>query len=381
MSAHAGRARASAACTACIRRSWLLSELGGPLEYRARDRTRLLEALALGDDELLKALAGRRSAELGARYADFHAGELAGAGDVQRICRHCGGYPRLLGGQYAPHMLEVLGGSQRLVELASGPCVAILGSAAASDYGLASARSLARGLGATGVTVIAGLTDGIAAAAHAGVLDANGASVAVMGGGLDVACPARRRSLYGRVRQRGCAVSELPLGCRGRRWGQLASERIVVELASVTVLVEADDTPAELAGGRLAQSLGRVLAAVPGRVCSPLSRGTNAMLMEGARLVRGAHDVLELLGPLGRPGEVAMASPTGRACDPLAGLPAGLRATLERVGAGCDTPDRLARAGEDPATVLVTLSQLELLGLLIRGDGGRYLPCEPLTAM
>ena len=392
MSGRDERAPASTACLACARRSWLLSELGGPLECRARDRTRLLEVLALGDRELLKALAGRRAAELSARYADFHIGEPGRAQDVERICRHCAGYPHGLGGRYGPHMLEVLGGSQRLVELAGGPSVAILGSAAASDYGLASARSIARGLGASGVTVIAGLTDGIAAAAHTGALDANGASVAVMGGGLDVACPARRRSLYGRIRERGCAVSELPVGCRGRRWGQLASERIVVELARVTVLVEAEDTPAGLAGARLAQARGRTLAAIPGRICSPLSRGTNAMLMEGASLVRGARDVLELLGPLGGSGVAPATASTGLAgpasnplaglgSDPLAGLTTGLRATLERVGAGCDTPDRLARAGEDPAAVLLALTELELLGLVIRGDGGRYVPCEPLTGM
>jgi DNA processing protein len=373
-----------AACLACARRSWLLSELTGPLEYCARDRTRLFELLALGDRELLKALAGRRAAELSARYVAFPAGETERPPDVERICRHCAGYPRGLGGRHGPHMLEVLGGSRRLVELAGGPSVAILGSAAASDYGLASARSLARGLGASGVTVIAGLTDGIAVAAHMGALDADGASVAVMGGGLDVACPARRRSLYGRVRERGCAVSELPLGCRGRRWGQLASERIVVELASVTVLVEAEDTPAALAGARLAHARGRTLAAIPGRICSPLSRGTNAMLMQGASLVRGARDVLELLGPLGASGSAPASAPAGLAglaSNPLAGLPAGLRATLERVGAGCDTPDRLARAGEDPAAALLALTELELLGLVIRGDGGRYVPCEPLTGM
>lgn len=369
------------ACLACARRSWLLCELGGPLEYCARDRTRLLELLALGDRELLKALAGRRTAELSGRYADFHVEETAGAPDVERICRHCAGYPQGLRGGYGPHMLEVLGGSRRLVELAAGASVAILGSAAASDYGLASARSLARGLATSGVTVIAGLTDGIAAAAHTGALDANGASMAVMGGGLDVACPARRRSLYARVRERGCAVSELPTGCRGRRWGQLASVRVAVELASVTVLVEAEDTPGGLAGARLAQALGRTLGAIPGRICSPPSRGTNAILMEGASLVRGAHDVLELLGPLGGSGSAPARASAGRARDPLAGLTPGLRATFERVGAGCDTPDRLTRAGEDPAAVLLTLTELELLGLVIRGDGGRYVPCEPLTAM
>jgi DNA processing protein len=378
MRASGEQARASTACAACARRAWLLSELGGPLEYSARDRGRLVELLALGDGELLMALAGRRADELRGRYADFvfDAGEPPRVEGVERICRHCGDFPRGLSGGHAPHMIEVLGGVARLVELARAPVVALLGSSRASDYGVAVARSLARGLGASGVTVVAGFGEGIAVAAHAGALDAGAGSVAVMGGGLDVACPVGRRPLHARVVGRGCAVSELPLGCQGRRWGQLAGERIVVELASVVVLVEAGETPGDLAGTRIAQALDRVVGVVPGRVTSPLSLGTNAMLAQGANVVRGADDVLELLGPLGgsRPGGTA-----ARAGAPVSGLSAELRATLERVGAGCDTPARLLRAGGDPVEVLAALTELELLGLLIRGDGGRYLPSGPLS--
>jgi DNA processing protein len=135
-----------------------------------------------------------------------------------------------------------------------------------------------------------------------------------------------------------------------------------------------------LAGARLAQARGRILAAVPGRVSSRLSCGTNAMLMDGARLVRGAEDVLELLGPLGAaPQRAGLASgPTaGFTGTPRKRLPARLSTTLERVGAGCDTPDRLTRAGTESNEVLLALSELELMGLLVRGDGGRYLAREP----
>ncbi|HYB23483.1 MAG TPA: DNA-processing protein DprA [Solirubrobacteraceae bacterium] len=372
------------ACRECVRRSWLLCALGGPLEYCARDRSRLLDLLALDDEGLLAAVGGRRRRELRARHASFplpgrsvislrggcadgrDTAQLASAPGVQRICRHCAGYPQLLGWPAAPPMLEVDGGAARLAQLASVPAVAIMGSMRASDYGRELAGSIARGLSAAGVTVVASLADGIAAAAHAGALEAGGASVAVLGGGLGVACPARWRWLYERVRERGCAISELPADCHGRRFGAVASERIVVGLASVTVLVEAEQTPGDLAGAHIAGALGRVLAAVPGRVTSPLSRATNVLLMDGARLVRGAGDVLELLGVPGAPA-------------PCIQLSTHLRAVLERVGAGEDTPDRLADTGRSPAEVLLALSELEAMGLLRRGHGGRYLPREPLT--
>ena len=269
MSSVSPTARPQGACAGCLRRSWLLSSLSGPMEHCARDRARLLELLALPDAQLLEALAGRRKAQLRAGYERFHADELTYDPQLQSICRHRRGYPRALDGPAAPPMLHVAGGAARLAKLTAAPVVTILGSRAASDYGMQMARSLARGLAASGVTVAASLTDGIAVAAHAGALDAGGGSVAVMGGGLDASCAARRRTLYERVTRDGCAVSELPHDCAGRRWGLLASERILAELPRVTVVVEADASPGELAAARNAQALGRTVAAVPGRVTSP----------------------------------------------------------------------------------------------------------------
>jgi DNA processing protein len=361
------------ACARCLRRGWLLASLGGPLEYCARDRARLIELLALADGELLDAVAGARAAELRARYERFHPRELGRVEGVETICRHRRDYPRALADPASPHMLAVAGGARALVRLTAAPVVAIVGSTRASDYGMEMARSLARGLTASGVTVTASIGDGIAVAAHAGALDAGGASIAVVGGGLGVSCPARRRSLYERVTRAGCAVSELPHDCAGRRWGQLASERIVVGLAQLTVLVEAEQTPGDLAGTRIARALGRGVGAIPGRVTSPLSRGTHELLTDGAQLIRGPEDVLELLYRLGPSDERPS---TGS--EAHAGLEPRLKAVLECVGSGSDTPDKLTRAGADSAEALLALSELELMGLLARGDGGRYLLRDPL---
>jgi DNA processing protein len=358
------------ACEGCVRRSHLLRELSGPLDFRAGDRDRLIELLALEDRELLQALAGRRTAELCAWHERFHPGEHPES-QVEAVCGHDARYPRGLRGAQAPRMLYVAGGVDRLAKLAGGPVVAIVGSARASDYGLEMARSLARGLAASGVTVAGGMGDGIARAAHCGALEADGPSVAVIGAGLR-AVPARRRSLCERVRRRGCAVSELPGDTGGRRWGPAASERIVAGLAPLTVVVEAADSSRELAPARIAQALGRTVAALPGRVTSPLSAGTNALLMDGAALVRGPGDALDLLS-------LSPCQPPAEASPPLqTALTPRLRATLEQVGAGRDTPGKLAGDGGDPEEILLRLSELELMGLLARGDGGRYVPRGPL---
>jgi DNA processing protein len=175
------------------------------------------------------------------------------------------------------------------------------------------------------------------------------------------------------VTQTCCIISELPCDCRGRRWGQLASERIVVELAALAIVVEADESPEDLAAARMAQALGRTVAAIPGRITSPLSRGSHALLIDGADLIRGAADALELLYRIGAPAPDVCA-----VREAYAGLEPKLTRTLERVGAGSDTPAELSGAGMSAGEVLLALSELELMGLLSRGDGGRYVLCHPL---
>jgi DNA processing protein len=145
----------------------------------------------------------------------------------------------------------------------------------------------------------------------------------------------------------------------------------------MAVVVEADDTPEDLAAARIAVALGRTVAAIPGRVTSPLSRGTHALLMDGATLVRGPRDVLELLYTVGTAEQCEPPpAPVGAPTD--TGLQPHLRAILERVGSGCDTPDKLARAGVEPSAAVLALSELEVIGLLARGDGGRYMPRNAL---
>jgi len=372
------------ACGDCVRRSWLLGKLSARLDYRSRDQSRLLDLLELKDEQLIEAIAGVWREDLRRRWERY---ELDGPPGVATVCRHCGDYPSMLGEHaLAPRMLHVVGGRERLRELTSEPAVAIVGSERATDYGMEMARSLARGLAASGVTVIGALANGIAAAAHAGALEVDRPAVMVMAGGVDVARPASRRGLYERAISSGCAVAELQCGFGPRRWSGLACIRTVVGLAGLTIVVEADEGP-ELIGARAALRMRRTVAAVPGRVTSPVSRGTNALLMQGAPLVRGPEDALRWLYGLhqrpsmGRIPEHGQAAGHGRRLQHRrAGkLEPRLQTVLEQVGAGRDTPGQLTGAGEDPGETMLALSELELMGLLARGDGGRYVPREHLA--
>ena len=254
--------------------------------------------------------------------------------------------------------------------LTTSPVVAIVGSGRATDYGIEIAGDLARGLAASGVTVAGTLGHAIDRVAQARTLEAGGAAVSVVDCGLDTTAPARSRSLRALSMREGTVVSELPCTYPPRRWSTCAAVRIVAALATVTVVVEAEDAVVGLGCARIAQSLRRTVAAVPGRVTSPASRACHALLREGAHLVSGPGDVLDLLCDVDR-----QTMPDDR----LAQLEPRLRAVLASVGAGADTPQSLIGKADRAGEVLQALSELELMGLLARGDGGRYVARRHLT--
>ncbi|HEV2973763.1 MAG TPA: DNA-processing protein DprA [Solirubrobacteraceae bacterium] len=378
---------AGGACADCLRRSWLLAELGAVLDCNCRADARLLELLELDDRALIAALGGRRRAALEQRHATYRrppAGPSGsgstraplGAADVASVCRHDTRYPPGALAARGLGALHVLGGLERLQALAAEPVVAFVGRASASDYGVAVAASLARGLAAAGVVVASGLAGGIGPAALAGALELGAPTLGVIAGGLDTGAPARQRVLRERLTRAGCALAELPCGSPRRRSAVLGGERLLAALADVALVVESEQSPNALAGARVARSLGRAVAAVPGRVGSRGARGPHALLREDARLVTCASDVLDLLCDADRRDVVLRERHRPNRYD---GLDPALRHVLERVGAGADTPGRLLDRGHDAGELLRALGELELMGLLARGDGGRYVQRDPLA--
>jgi DNA processing protein len=372
----------SGVCPQCARRAWLFTKLSARIDFRALDLSRLWPVLELSDIDLIDALGGRRREELHKAYVEWEPApdtHRTSGGDrdteVQSICRHHALYPRALRKHaLAPHALTVRGGAERLDRILKEQVVAIVGTRRASDYGMETARGLARGLAASGLTVASGLTEGIPAAVHSGALEANGSSLTVMSGGVDRCSPAWSRGLHLRITSSGCAISEPATRGRGHRWWEAGRARTLALLARLVIVVEAAERPWELACAHVARAHGRLVAAVPGRVNSPASRGTNSLLMSGARFVRCPQDALDLLYE-GIVREQAHALTESIELDPR------LRAVLERVGDGADTVAKLAAQGSKSNDAALALTELEMRGLLLRGDAGRYVPRAGTLAM
>lgn len=372
--------RAIDACDSCLRRTWLLAALS-PFLDRVRDRYgRPDELLALSDDDLIDGLAARRSGFIRPAYDAFDAEDARSVVQVAglaAVCRHRDDYPRALLDVPAPP--AVLYGAGPFVTgegtergLFSGtdtwaserPAIAIVGARRCSEYGREVARSLGRGLAAAGVPVVSGMALGVDSAAHEGALDAGGPTVAVLGCGADVAYPASKRRLYARLTERGGVISELPPGFAARRWCFPVRNRIIAGLASLTVVIEGGERSGSLITARLARDLGRDVGAVPGRITQPAASGPNALLFDGAHVIRGAQDVLDVLFGAG-----ARTAPPPRDASILE---PGLRRLLAEVAAGTATPAALTAAGFALDAALAGLAELEVGGFVKRGAGGEY---------
>jgi DNA processing protein len=188
-------------------------------------------------------------------------------------------------------------------------------------------------------------------------------TVAVLPASADRPYPKANRRLYRELLTLGAAVSELPPTTRIRSWMFPARNRIIAGLTGMTVVVEAGTRSGSLVTARLARELGRPLGAVPGRVTSPQSTGSNALLKDGAALVRGAQDVLDLLFETG-----SRIAPV----DYRPQLNPELSALLQAIGAGHDTAGALSRRGLLGERGLAALATLELSGYVRREAGGRY---------
>jgi len=175
--------------------------------------------------------------------------------------------------------------------------IAVVGARRATAAGRVLTEELAMSLAESGMTVVSGLARGADAAAHRGALAGGGRTIAVLGCGIDRTYPVEHGRLRRDIEARGAVLSELPLGTTPDSHNFPRRNRIISGLSLGVVVTEAAIDSGSLITARLAADQGREVFAVPGFVKEETSRGTNALIKEGATLVERAQDVVESLMP------------------------------------------------------------------------------------
>lgn len=200
-------------------------------------------------------------------------------------------------GPARPYGLWCRGDSRHLLDVASAPSVALVGSRDPSIYGTEATTHLAAELARRGYTVISGGAMGIDIAAHRAALTQQGSdlpTIAFMAGGLDRLYPAQNSDALNMIVDRGLIMSEVSVGNTPTRWRFLERNRLIAALARHTIVVEARWRSGALNTARHAMEIGRTLWAVPGQINSPNSVGTNSLLRDGlAQTLTEAADILE----------------------------------------------------------------------------------------
>lgn len=252
--------------------------------------------------------------------------------------------------------------------------IAVVGSRAATAYGLRVAADLGEGLVQRGVTVVSGAAFGIDAAAHRGALAGGGPTVAVLARGLDRAYPQAHEGLLREIAAEGAVVSELPLGWAPYRQRFIARNRIIAAMSVGTVVVEAGLRSGSLNTAKAARGLVRHVAAVPGPVTAAQSAGCHKLLREtDATLVTDVAEVLDLMGRL----SLDAVGPARAVMTPETELDDLDRSVWSAVPVR--TPADLGRlqglTALDTPTLLSVLGRLTMVGIVERrGEGWRKVP-------
>jgi DNA processing protein len=273
------------------------------------------------------------------------------------------GYPRYLREiPNPPPLLYVMGAIQETDRWA----VAVVGTRRLTTYGRQVTQDLVTGLLQNGVTIVSGLARGIDAIAHKTALDLGGRTLAVLGSGLDCVYPAEHRGLVKQMAAgQGAAISEYALGVQPEAKNFPPRNRLISGLSLGVIIVEAGERSGALITATFALEQNREVFAVPGNIHSPVSKGPNRLIQQGAKLITSVQDVLEELNLTMAPQQKALQLALPESAEEAA-LWGHLTSEPRHI-------DELSQAvGLPSGLVSSTLTLMELKGMVRQVGGMNY---------
>lgn len=260
--------------------------------------------------------------------------------------------------------LYIMSGSSDVDSVFSGPRVAIVGARKVTEYGIFVTKKISYDLAKSGITIVSGLALGVDSLGHQGAIEAGGKTIAVMPSDVNNIYP---RSHYGLARKilssrpDNALVSEYIDNPTPMRHHFLERNRIIAGLSDGVLITEAAIRSGSLSTARHALELGVPVMAVPGRIDSPMSQGTNNLIKAGAHLVTSAEDVLAILG---------VSLPKQQTMSPILQTDNEIEAEIiKMVSAGVnDANELIKRSKFNTVDVQKSLTMLEIKGVIRSND-------------
>ncbi len=355
---------------ACHRSDWLLRLLelyGGAAELLRRPAAELAAeggvALQTAENLALQTRAADPEKEM----------RLAEKAGVSVLTVLDEGYPELLKKIYDPPIVIYVRG-----ELKPLPAAGIVGTRKATPYGLRMAGRLAQELAAAGVAVASGLARGIDTASHQAAVAAGGVTWAALGSGLNDIYPPENLKLSEKiVLSGGALISEFPMNKGSLAANFPRRNRIISGLSLATVVVEGGFESGAMITARFALDHGREVLAVPGQADSPMSKGPNYLIKNGAYPAESGDDIISCFPPealFGLKLQKSAAVPDSRTAAALGELSPDGRAAYDAIAgseSGLSADEVTLQLAWPVQRAAAALFELEASSL-VQSRGGRY---------
>lgn len=242
--------------------------------------------------------------------------------------------------------------------------IGIVGTRKATDIGKSIARKIGGDLAKSGIAVVSGLALGIDEAAHKGVVEAGGKTIAVLAVGLDRVYPQQNSGLAKKIfSDGGCIISEYPVGAISYPNRFIERNRIISGLSSAVVIIEAPEKSGALATAKFALEQNREIFVVPGPAGHINYVGSHELIRAGARLAASAKEILEDLNLEIQPEE--------RNISDLSAKQKDIFAVLEKAGHPLDV-DKISELLKIGISELNKEMTFLLLKGIIKEGGGKY---------
>jgi len=213
--------------------------------------------------------------------------------NIQIVTMFSEQYPELLRNVENPPCCLYCKGN---IDLLNSDCIAVVGSRKISDYGKVVTALFAREFVKAGLTVVSGMALGVDAVAHNTVLENNGATIAVMAGGFNHIYPSANIGLYRQICQNGLVITEYPPNAEPLAYNFPLRNRIIAGLSRGVLITEAGLKSGALHTKNYAVDAGREVFAIPGRITSSESEGTNNIIKQcQSCLVTSPKEIFEAL--------------------------------------------------------------------------------------
>ena len=176
--------------------------------------------------------------------------------------------------------------------------ISIVGTRNATDYGKRITQKLVSDLKdiLPNTIIVSGLAYGIDVAAHRASIECGLPTVGVLAHGLNTIYPATHRSIAKTMATTngGALITEYTSQDAIFKYNFLARNRIVAGMSDCTIVVESASHGGALVTARIANSYGRDVFAVPGRIGDRFSEGCNKIINnQVAVMVTSAEDLVK----------------------------------------------------------------------------------------